>query len=453
MTCDLRSFLEAVRAQLPKEILDVHRAVQPRFETTAILTKLQASYRSPILFFHKVAGSSLPVITNVCGSMRRLALALDCEPDQLSARYAEACERPVPPETVSQAPVHANVRRDAEVDLGLLPAMVYHQNDAEHAYITGAIVVARDPETGRRNLSYHRLMILGKSRTAIYMADHKHLSQIRAKYRALDRPMPIAAFIGVHPTCSLGAVYTGEADEYEIIGGLRRSPLEVVSCISQPDLVVPAHAEIVLEGTVSQDKLVDEGPFGEFTGYSTGTMSTPVFEVDVLTHRDDPLFQDIVSGHAEHSILPMLGIEAHLLSTAKRICPGVRALRLPAPLTLLISLQKSSDDEPRRLLEALLRADIYTKNAIVLDSSVNLEDLGQVFAALAMHTQADRDIVVLTDQRGTPLDPSCESRDGRTTKLGIDATRPLDSQRSISANSIPAELLDRIDLSELLGRN
>jgi 2,5-furandicarboxylate decarboxylase 1 len=380
--------------------------------------------------------------------MRRLALALDCKPDQLSARYTEACERPIPPATVAQAPVHANVRRGPDVDLGLLPPMVYHVNDAERPYITAAIVAARDPDTGRNNLSYHRLMILGSNRTAIYMADYKHLSQIHAKYRDLDRAMPIAAFLGVHPTCSLGAVYTGEEDEYAIIGGLRGSPLEVVSCLSQPDLVVPAHAEIVLEGTVSQDERTEEGPFGEFTGYSTGTLHTPVFDVEIMSHRDDPLFQDIVSGQTEHSILPMLGIEAHLLATARRICPGVRAVRLPAPLTLLISLQKTSDEEPRRLIEALLRADIYAKNAIVLDASVNLGDLGQVFAALAMHTQADRDLVILTDQPGTPLDPSCESEDGRTTKMGIDATRPLSSRRPISANSVPAEILERIDLSE-----
>ena len=123
-------------------------------------------------------------------------------------------------------------------------------------------------------------MILGSNRTAIYMADYKHLSRIHAKYRELGRPMPIAAFIGVHPTCALGAVYTGEEDEYAIIGGLRGSPLGVVPCLSQPDLVVPAHAEIVLEGTVSVDEQVEEGPFGEFTGYSTGMLQTPVFDVE-----------------------------------------------------------------------------------------------------------------------------------------------------------------------------
>src|SRR3954454_20493177 len=129
MPHDLRSFLERVRTERKADLLEIEREVDPRYETTAILTRLEEKQRSPILLFKRVKGSRFPLVTNVSGSLGRLALALDCPLKAVSERYGEACLRPVPPQVLDRGPVRQNALRGRDVDLGLLPALVYHQGD------------------------------------------------------------------------------------------------------------------------------------------------------------------------------------------------------------------------------------------------------------------------------------------------------------------------------------
>jgi 2,5-furandicarboxylate decarboxylase 1 len=451
---DLRGFLDRVRAERRSDLVEIEREVDPRFETTAIVTKLEEKQRSPILLFKRVAGSRFPLVSNVCGSMGRLALALDCPLKQVSEHYGERCANPIAPEARDGGPVRDHVLRGGEIDLGLLPALIYHQGDSEHPYITAAIVVARDPETGRSNLSYHRLMIAGRDRTGIFMERGKHLDGIYQKHARLGRAMPIAVFIGVHPLVSLGALYSGPAgvQEYDIIGGLMRAPLPVVDCLTQPGLQVPADAELVLEGVVPLDQRIDEGPFGEFTGYGTGQIRTPVFEVSAMTFRDGCLYQDVVSGHMEHLILPLPAIERRMLADARAASSGVRRISLVAPFTAVVALDKRDDAEPKAVIEALLKGDIYSKHVIVVDGDVEVGDLRQVLTAMALNTQATSGVSILPDEQGTPLDPSCPSSDGRVAKMGIDATRRIAGSRHVTKNTVPQAVLDAVDLTELLKR-
>ncbi len=449
---DLRSFISLVRRERPRDILDVRRTVSPRHETAAILTKLEQSARFPVVFFHDVSGTQFPVITNVCGTESRLALALGCSTRELRTRYAQACAQPFKPELKRDAPVQEQVFIGKEVDLRTLPQLQYHQDDATQAYISAAIVVATDPETGKSNLSFHRLMIMNENTTTIFMARGKHLHRIFRKYEKAAQPMPIAAFIGVHPACSLGALHTGTADteEYDIVGGLLGLPLPVVKCATN-FLHVPAEAEFVLEGVVLPDMRTEEGPFGEFTGYATGISCSPIFSVRAITCRNNPIFQDIVSGLNEHLLLPIPGMEYYLLACARAAAPGTKSVKIPVPLTVVVALQKQDDSQPERIIEALVASDIYVKHVVVVDDGVNASDLRQVAAAIAFHTRPDRGIFIHRGCSGTELDPSCESPDGATTKIGIDATLPLSASRPVKKNRVPQELLDSINLSEFLG--
>ncbi len=451
---DMRGFLELVKTRRKADYVEVAREVSPRYETAAILTKLERKRRSPILVFRRVTGTALPVVTNLGGSMGRLALGLGCTLSEVGSRFSLAAQARQAPAEVEDAAVHQVIRRGGEVDLGMLPPLIYHADDnPERSYLTAALVVARDPESGIQNLSYHRMMIAGRNRTGIYMERGRHLHGIFDKYRAQGRPMPIAVVNGVHPAVTLGALYAGKADEdeYEIIGGLLGVPLPVTRTVTGSGLLVPAAAEIVLEGEVSTDARIDEGPFGEFTGYGTGATRTPVFTVQAITHRQDPMFQDIVSGGMEHLLLSMPALEHRTLRDARAVAPGVRKVALPAPLTAVVSLQKRDDDEPRRVIEALL-SDIYAKHVIVVDQDVEPGELREVLAAMALQTQGDTKVHVFADRQGTPLDPSCPSEDGRSAKMGIDATRPLSPARPVTRNRIPPEVLEAVDLAEILGR-
>jgi UbiD family decarboxylase len=448
---DLRSFIETVRRERPHDVLDVGRTVSPRFETAAILTKLEQASRFPVVFFHDVAESPFPVVSNVCGTQARLALALGCTVRNLRRRYAEGCEQPLKPVLKQGGPVQEKVLTGGDVDLGALPRLVYHQDDAPRPYITAAIVVARDPDSGKCNLSFHRLMVLSQHTTAIFMARGKHLDRIYQKYESQSEAMPIAAFIGVHPACSLGALYTGaaEVEEYEIIGGLLGSALPVVQCATN-DLHVPADAEFVLEGFVAPRTRVQEGPFGEFTGYATGTAACPIFTVNALTSRNDPIFQDIVSGHLEHLLLPLLGMEHHLFTIARSAVPTTTAVKVAVPLTAFVAIDKEDDSQPGRLIEALLASDIYVKQVVVVDANVDVSDLRQVATAVALHMRPEQGVVVQRRRLGTELDPSCDSPERFITKVGLDATVPLSAPRPVSRNRVSQELLDSIDLSTLL---
>jgi 2,5-furandicarboxylate decarboxylase 1 len=450
---DLRSFLDLVARTRKADYVEVTREVSPRYETAAILTALEAKRRSPVLVFRNVAGTTLPVVTNVGGSMGRLALALGCTLPEVGSRFEQAAAARHPPQELADAPVHAVVLRGSEVDLHRLPALVYHADDSPHPYLTAAMVVARDPHSGIQNLSYHRMMITGRATTGLYMERGRHLHGIYEAYRALARPMPIAVVIGVHPAVTLGALYAGPADvdEYEIIGGLLGRPLPVTRTVTGTALLVPAAAELVLEGEVSVTEDTAEGPFGEFTGYGTGPTRTPVFHVHALTHRTTPYFQDIVSGGMEHLLLSLPALEHRTLRDARAAAPGVRKVALPAPLTAIVSLRKQDDDEPRRVIEALL-SDIYAKHVIIVDEDVDPGDLREVMVAMALQTQADTKVHVLADRQGTPLDPSCPSEQGRTAKMGIDATRSLAPARPVTKNRIPPEVLAAVDLDEILGR-
>lgn len=448
---DLRSFIDRVRAERKADFLEIEREVDPCYETTAFIVKLEEKMKSPLLLFKNIKGSRFPLVTNVCGSMGRLAFALDCPLQQVTKCYAERSEQPVKPEVLKRGPVQENVLRGAEIDLGILPRLVYHEGDTENPYITAAIVIARDPETQKTNLSYHRMMIAGKAHTGIFMERGKHLDGIFQKYAERGRAMPIAVFIGVHPLVSLGALYSGspEVEEYDIVGGLMRAPLPLVECLTQPNLFVPAYAEMVLEGFVPPDDRIDEGPFGEFTGYGTGIIRTPVFHVSAITFRNNCIFQDVASGHMEHLILPLPAIERRVLSDARKAAKGVTRVSLVAPLTAIVALEKSDDAEPHAVIETLLHGDIYTKHVIVVDADVEINDLRQVVAAMALNTQANTGVYVLPDEQGTPLDPSCTSHEGRVAKMGIDATRRLVKIRVIIKNTVPKAVLDRIDSAEL----
>lgn len=223
----------------------------------------------------------------------------------------------------------------------------------------------------------------------------------------------------------------------------------MVNCLTN-SLQVPAEAEFALEGFVPPRTRVKEGPFGEFTGYSTGSMACPVFKVQAVTSRQNPLFQDIVSGHSEHLALPVLGMEHHLLETARGVVATTIGVRLLVPLTAFVAIEKKDDEEPQRIIERLLASDIYVKQVIVVDADVDIADLRQVATAVALHVKPDRDVYIHRPTLGTELDPSCESADGVTAKLGFDATIPLKSRSRVIRNRVPQRVLDSINLSEFL---
>jgi 2,5-furandicarboxylate decarboxylase 1 len=447
---DFRSFLREMEETQEGGFVRISKEVDPRYEIAAIVTKLERDRQLPLLFFERVRGHTMPVVVNCYATRGRVARALGIPQKGLEKRVLAALSNPIAPIEVERASVQEVVSEGESVDLGKLPAMVYHETDGA-PYITAGIVLAKDPDTGVYNLSYNRLMVRGKDRLGVFMTVGKHLNAMYAKMEARGRPMEVAVSIGNHPAWAVGALAIGPyvEDELGVIGGLKGTPLEMVRCLSV-DLRVPAGAEIVLEGVVEPFQREEEGPFGEFTGYSMAAARNPVLKVRAITHRRDPIYQDICGGqHREHLTMATIPMEANYFRAVQAAVPEVQRVRMAAPFTLVIAIRKRYEGQARTAMLAAFAADLYLKHCIVVDHDVDVADLQRVFWAMATRVQAGRDVFIVPGARGSSLDPSADPL-GVVDKMGIDATAKPDLARFATRNRVPEEVMNRIDLRDYI---
>ncbi len=447
MPQDLGSYLELVESK--DDLVRIADPVDPRYEVSALVAKLaRERRRRPVLLLENVKGSALPVVTNLHASRRRMALAMNAEPREVQRVFLKAMERPVAPVVVDTGPVKEVVYTGADVDLLALPQIVHHAADAG-PYLTAAVSFARDPEDGTWNCAYNRLMIMGKDRTSIHITASKHLWEFYRKAEARGEALPVAFAVGVHPAIGLGALAIGSIDEDEraIMGGVLGEPLELVRCETS-DLLVPAHAEIVLEGEILPGERTPEGPFSEFTGYSLGERQREVVRYQAVTMREGALFHDISVAQVDHLLLSTIPMEANLYRAVRAIVPSVTAVRVPAPFSCYVAIEQRVSGQAKNAILAVLGADMYIKRVVVVDHDVNVFDDREVAWALGTRCQADRDITVISNTRGSDLDPSTDS-DGYTAKWGVDATAKPSLAEYTPRNRIPREVLERIDLDKL----
>jgi 2,5-furandicarboxylate decarboxylase 1 len=256
----------------------------------------------------------------------------------------------------------------------------------------------------------------------------------------------VAFAIGVHPAIALGALAIGSIDEDEraIMGALLREPLELVKCETS-DVLVPAHAEMVIEAEILPGARTPEGPFGEFTGYSLGQRDREVVKVEAITHRAGAWFQDITVAHLDHLLLSTIPMEANLYRAVRAMIPSVKAVRVPGPFTCYVSIEQRLPGQAKNALLAVLGADLYMKRVVVVDHDVDVFDDRQVNWAIATRCQPDRDITVITQARGSDLDPSTKE-DGLTAKWGVDATAKPSLAAYTPRHRVPPEVAQRIDL-------
>jgi len=445
---DLRSFLDLVKRRKPDDLVIVSREVNPAYEITAIAAKLdRAGKRRPVLVFENVRGTSFPVLTNLHASRSRLAASMNTPPDEMLRTYLRAMEKPIPPKVVATGPVKEVVKTGAEIDLYALPQIVHHQGDAG-PYITAAISFARDPEDETWNCAYNRLMIQGRDRTSIHLTTGKHLWEFHRRAEAKSQPLPVAFAIGVHPAIALGSLAIGSIDEDEraIMGGLFGEPLELVKCETS-DVLVPAHAEMVIEAEILPHQRVAEGPFGEFTGYSLGERQREVVQVNAITHRRAAFFQDISVAHLDHLLLSTIPMEANLYRAVRAMVPSVRAVRVPSPFTCYVSIEQRIPGQAKNAIMAVLGADLYMKRVVVVDEDVDVFDDRQMTWAIGTRCQPDRDITIVTNARGSDLDPSARE-DGYTAKWGVDATAKPSLAAYTPRHRVPPEVWTRIKLED-----
>ena len=451
MPKDLRSFIAELEAKHPEEVARVTKSISPRYEITALLTQLERTKRFPLLVCEKVEGSAAPVVINAQASRKLMALALDCQPKELAARFTERQGKPIAPVEIIDAAVQEVVKLGDEIDLTQVPLLTHYDVNAA-PYVTAGIVVALDPDTGVRNTSYNRLMMAGKRELRIFMAIGRHLWTLHNRMEQRNQALSVAIVVGVHPLFSLGAqAFTPSTDdEYAVIGGMMNEPLRVVNAKTVP-VLVPADAELIIEGKILANVRREEGPFGEFTGHAVSKDERPVIEVTAITHRRNYIFQDVHAGYTEHKLMGAVPREAALIRAVRQTVPTVRNVCMPVSgncrFHAYISIAKRGPGQAKNAICAAFAADMLLKHVVIVDDDIDVFDEEQVLWAVSNRFQADKDLVVIANAQGSELDPSA-GPGGVNAKMGLDATKPLTG--FAPELRVPDEVMQKIRLEDFL---
>jgi 2,5-furandicarboxylate decarboxylase 1 len=431
---DLRSFVDTLRTA--DALHDIVREVDVEVELGAVIRACEREGRAA--FFHRVRGFDQPVVGNVLGSRKQVALALGCPESEVYERLRRAPAQPIAPRLLDGPAPSQEVRRE-QVDLLSLP-IPRHAPDDGGRFINASIVIGRSPEGGRQNLSYVRMHVYGPDLVGFNINPWRDMDEFFHLAEGRGENLPFCAAIGVDPFLMMGAAFRYEADEYEVAGALAGGPVVVVPATTC-DLQVPAHAEIVLEGEVLAGERRAEGPMAEFTGHYSGVSDQPVARVTTITHRRDPIFQTIAGASAEHLLLGnALTREPALDSVVRRMSPRVRRVALPgAGFAALVSMEDPRPGEARSVAIAALSFHVNTKWVAVFDDDVDVDDPAEVMWALSTRVRWDRDCLVIPGALGNRLDPASDPS-GVQAKVIVDATLGPDRREYHRVRYPPVEL-------------
>jgi 2,5-furandicarboxylate decarboxylase 1 len=374
--------------------------------------------------FKNVKGYDLPVVGNLCARRDLIAKSVGVEQHELTSKYVEAHNKPIPCKVVRSGPVKEFILGDVDI-LAALPVLTHHEKDAA-PYICSGVSIYKDPKTGARGESIHRHQVKGKNRLSICIAS-RPLSDYYANAEARDEPFEIAVAIGLVPSLLMSSVTNVPEgfDKFGIAGGLKGSPVELVKC-ETIDVEVPAQAEIVLEGKILPKVREVDGPFGESYGAYT-TVESPVIEVKTITHRHAPIYHGLLATSTDAFNLGAIPSEALLLETIRSAVPTVKSVHVHSPLHAVISVSNPKEGDAR--LALLLALAKGVKHAVAVDDDINIYDHRDVDWAISTRVQADQDLIIIPSLPGSTIDPSAAGFEGRalTAKVGIDATKPIDA--------------------------
>jgi 2,5-furandicarboxylate decarboxylase 1 len=460
MAKDLRQFLRTLEERAPELLLRVPKPVSPRWEVSAVQKRLEAAGRLPVLLFEQPAGHDLRLVTNLFASKRHLALALDTDPGQVAARFAEAQARRIAPRAVGGGPIKEVVLTGSAADLRSLPIVTHCEKDAG-PYLTAGVTILRDPATGRLNAGIYRHRVLSPTRVTVNMAPLCHAAEVTRQAEARGEHVAAAIVLGHHPAMGMASQQRGALGEFELdtMGGLLGEPVEVVRG-ETVDVPVPAQAEIVIEGRIRTDLWEDDGPFGDYWLYYAPAKRARVLEVSAITRRRDAIFHDVFNVGPEHLVLFSLGMEGVALAQLRQLIPQITAVNVPVSGSgNLVYVQIRKDMEGLGVNAALAALGAYRfKCAIVVDEDVDIYDDARVIWAVMTRTQADRSFFTVPGSYISRVDPTGypawhgggQGARLLSTRLGIDATKPLDPAFPEVAEP-PHDLWARLDLGQYLG--
>ncbi|HLU61607.1 MAG TPA: 4-hydroxy-3-polyprenylbenzoate decarboxylase [Gammaproteobacteria bacterium] len=449
---DLRDFISQLESR--GELRRVSHPVDPKLEMTEICDRLLKA-GGPAVLFENPVGHRVPVLGNLFGTPERVALGMGAddvsalreigqllaflkEPEppkgfrdalSLLPKYKQVLN--MAPDVVRKAPVQENVIEGDDVDLSQWPIQTCWPGDAG-PLITWGLVVTKGPHKERQNLGIYRQQVIGRNKVIMRWLSHRGGALDFQEWKQANpgKPFPVAVALGADPATILGAVtpVPDALSEYAFAGLLRGSKTELVKCKGS-DLQVPATAEIVLEGFIHPDEMADEGPFGDHTGYYNEVDRFPVFTIERITHRDNPVYHSTYTGKPpdEPAVLGVALNEVFVPILQKQF-PEIVDFYLPPEgcsyRLAVISMKKQYPGHAKRVMLGIwsfLRQFMYTKFVIVTDDDVNIRDWKEVIWAMTTRMDPARDCTIIEN---TPIDylDFASPVSGLGSKIGFDAT-------------------------------
>ncbi len=450
---DLREF--AQRLEKEGELKRIGAEVDPVLEITEITDRVTRA-GGPALLFERPKGSKYPLLINAFGSERRMNLALDVKSlEEVAARIRGILDMQSPqgffdkikmlpklaelgsffPKTVKTGPCKEVVKKGSEVNLLEFPILKCWPQDGGR-FITFPLVFTKNPETGKRNVGMYRLQVYDERTTGMHWQTQKHGAEHfrRAQAKNPEGKIPAAVAIGSDPATALSGMLPipPDLDEMMFAGFLRREPVDMVPCETN-ELEVPANAEIVLEGYVGLNEMRTEGPFGDHTGFYSLEGEYPVFHIECITHRRDPIYLTTIVGPPPQEDYWMgHAVERVFLPVMKMQYPEIVDIAMPAEgifhNLMIVAIRKSYPGHARKIMNAIwsLGQAMFTKVLIVVDHDVNVQNYKEVTWKALCAIDPERDVQFMLGPVDT-LDHAARVQDFGS-KMGIDATRKWASE-------------------------
>ena len=401
------------------ELIVIDDPISSTLEIAAVMKQLEPK---PVLF-ENVAESEFRVFGNMLCSKQRFADYFGIDLAGIIPLLSQAIEHPTDPEIVANGPCQEIV--NFEPDLNKLPIPFHFQGDGGR-FITSGVAITTHPDHGQ-NMDFHRCMQISTTEMSVRVVKGRHFDAYLEDLGQVE----VAICVGNTPNVLVAGAISVEmgVDELGIANSLE--PLQLVQA-KTVDLMIPAEAEIVLEGIVYWDRRHTEGPFVDLTETQDVIRQEPVFEVKAITHRKDAIWQALLPGALEHKLLMGMPREPTILREVNKVAKCLDVNVNPGGcswLHAIVQIEKQNEDDGVNTIHAAFAGHRSCKHVYVVDKDINIYDPLEVDWAMATRFQGDRDMVVLPREPGSSLDPSAEAGTKMTTKIGFDLTAPLGAER------------------------
>ena len=420
---DLRNYISLIKKS--GELKTIKSPVSTKYEIAGITAKVDSSFA---VLFENIKESQFNLVSNLVGTRKRFSQAVGSTENTIHEKVVSAIKKAKKPRVLPSG----NFMENKSKNLSILPIVTHFEKESG-PFITSSIVYVKNPESGKQNSSFHRMMPIDDNHFSIRMVEGRHLHRCFTFAKEHGEDLKIAITIGVHPAISIASAYQAEwgKDEIDIANSLLGGKL-TLSSLPFTGLKVPSGTEIVMEGRILQDKTNPEWMVEMLQTYDHKRRQ-PVFELENLYFRNKAIFHDILAGYSEHRLLMGMPIESKLNGELKKTYPQTRQVSMTNGgcnwLHAVVQIKKKNDSEPKKIIKKTFESHRSLKQVTVVDEDIDPNNAEAIEYALATRFQADKDLIILTKVRGSSLDPSSDQTKLQTAKMGIDATRPLSKRK------------------------